>query len=349
MDCRGRVPTLTQLTYDVETPTLEIDYEIHVHVPADPEFLEDHLRWRTPEIGIECVPFVPVDMVWGDSDAWYGPDDPYGKGMEPTITYQSLPHCNDAFGRNEVILELFNPEYGTRGTGPDDPGTGYATLDKVTFEVFYPKEGTNHPGVHAALTGPDAEKAPNWFYYWNEELGDSHVSYNNLPPSVAGEAPAMSRWRIYAGPVGTIWVSDSAATEPLDRDRYPQDWTGIDWFKNILLHEQAHVTQILQYNPYINQHPGRYSLNSHSLWSFNVPYGDDLWNHYCPDHGNDSEEKKDLDVNRNDVPDIHPHNLLGEHAIERWADKQMTNAQDTYKEKDWGNPGKQHGSGAYND
>ncbi len=170
---------------------------------------------------------------------------------------------------------------------------------------------------------------------------------NWVPPFGWHPKPAMRLWSTYTGPVGKIWVDDGARGH--GRNTQGEVTRGIDWFRNLILHEQAHVTQILQYNPYINQHPSRYSLNSHSLWSFNVPYGHDLWNHYCPDHGNDSEEKKDLDVNRNNVPDSHPHNLLGEDAIERWADMQMTNADNTYKEKDWGNPGKQHGEGANDD
>ena len=253
VDRLGMEEGVTQFTYDDDAPTLELEYASSAHVssPAS-EFLENNLRWRTPRIGESCEPSEPVDLVWSASDAWYGSGDRYGKGWQPTVVYQSLPHCIEAFGRNEVILEVFNPEYGTRGTGPDDPGTGYATLDEVTFEVFFPKRANNHPPTHPVLQAPNLESMPNWAYYYIQK---------NQPP--VSEDPAV-HWEYNpecdpSTHLGQHIKSPQFHGENLRTRIYICGWCGEQEIQlrnvaSVSEHEQAHDvylrTEVWRHGPY---------------------------------------------------------------------------------------------------
>jgi trimeric autotransporter adhesin len=350
----------SQFVFDANSPgKRQLEYE--AHVPQDPvvqAFLEENLRWRTPEIGDVCPPDPGMqtqsDLFW-DGDDWYVAAShasyphgiPFGQGRELSVEYISLPSCNEAFGPNELELDVFDMEFGTRAVDPDDPEDGYYSIDEVTYEVFFSKYATNHPGDHAALTGPDVASAPNWFYYWNDVVGHPDALFNSLPPTIQGRTPAMRLWTTYTGRIGVFWLGQEASevyTHPITLEMDPAHCgTGIDCFANVILHERVHVSQILEYNPYILQEPTQDTSNSSMFWSFTIPETNPFWNHTHPFTG------EDLDQNRNDVPDAHQHNAYGQQAVEAVAIEAMTIPDDEYAHLDWGAPGKNHRTEAYDD
>ena len=90
----------------------------------------------------------PVDAVGTSAMAW-AVANPRGKAtgnggfLTATVAFTGLPDRNDAFGKKKVILLLNGRK-----------------LEESDYEVFFPKNATNHPGGQAG--------SPNWFYYWKE-------------------------------------------------------------------------------------------------------------------------------------------------------------------------------------
>ena len=89
-----------------------------------------------------------VDAVGTSAMAWAAAN-PKGKAtsngafLTATVAFTGLPDKNDAFGKKKAILLLNGRK-----------------LDENDYEVFFPKNATNHPGGQAG--------SPNWFYYWKE-------------------------------------------------------------------------------------------------------------------------------------------------------------------------------------
>ena len=66
-----------------------------------------------------------------------------GGFLTAMVAFTGLPDRNDAFGKKKVILLLNGRK-----------------LEESDYEVFFPKNATNHPGGQAG--------SPNWFYYWGQ-------------------------------------------------------------------------------------------------------------------------------------------------------------------------------------
>ena len=81
-------------------------------------------------------------MAWAAANPW---GEAIGNGgfLTATVAFTGLPDKNDAFGKKKAILLLNGRK-----------------LDENDYEVFFPKNATNHPGGQAG--------SPNWFYYWKE-------------------------------------------------------------------------------------------------------------------------------------------------------------------------------------
>ena len=95
--------------------------------------------------------FYKLPTINGSTFAWDaantgGKSAPSGEHLTAKATYTTLPTANADFGLKQAEFEC---------DGHTD------TLAKGDFEVFFPKDEKNHPGVGAGTT-------PNWFFYWRE-------------------------------------------------------------------------------------------------------------------------------------------------------------------------------------
>ena len=198
-------------------------------------------------------------------------------------------------------------------------GSSVDITDTTNIEVFYSKTATNNPG------GSDA----NWFYYWNQAVGDPGAVYKvgtggSCVPAMAWWAPDMTYSK------SEIWISDSESGE-LD------GISGIDLFSNYIKHEKVHVTQISQADSLLTGNgTGVWAKG----WSFN--YNPNPNNHY------NNDPYDDLDDDDDDIPDAY------ESANPEWIEPAANAAMDTEEgdntSSDWGDHGKQHKTiGKYDD
>ena len=99
-----------------------------------------------PTIAADCR--FEVGAIGTSAMAWAAAN-PRGKAtgnggfLTATVAFTGLPDRNDAFGKKKAVLLLKGRK-----------------LDENDYEVFFPKNATNHPGGQAG--------SPNWFYYWKE-------------------------------------------------------------------------------------------------------------------------------------------------------------------------------------
>ena len=235
-----------------------------------------------------------------------------------TATYQAairLPDNNNDFGRKNVIL-LFDG----------------AAIDSSDFEVFYPKDETNHPGGDQTPPNRSSARSPNWFYYWNRAIGAQvNIFYYDKTMDPMAETPAMRRWSYNATYNKTaIWVH-RVAEEDLREGIAHTDRTGIDLFANAILHESVHVDQIQRADALLTQNGQAMTIWRHG-WAWNQP--PQQQNHFNP-----GQDFGFLDQDNNDLPDSWTTN--GDGGVEPEARRAETSNNNAHWELDWGNPGKQ--------
>jgi hypothetical protein len=156
-----------------------------------------------------------------------------GNHLVATATFTGLPSSNSGFGEKTVKL-LYDGD----------------VVEEKVIEVFYPRDADNHPGGDQTPASSGSSRAPNWFYYWNDAIGSSSVLFNDdmdlhLFTRAYGMVPAMYHWDINMTYSKTeIWISDEVVTSATRYDGSNQTASGIDWFANVLAHEEHHVQQI---------------------------------------------------------------------------------------------------------
>ncbi len=276
----------------------------------------------------------------GSAPTWDGAN-PGGKSsvsgteLVAKASFSGLPANNADFGIKNVELKF--------------DGT---VIESPNIEVFFSRDEINHPGGQAG--------SPNWFHYWNQTpAGDNDLIYS--ASANYGETPAMLNWSGYAGSRDRIDVSGLVTGSDTRRDGSGQTVTGIDLFATTVAHENQHVSQIYSNNglAYYQGVTGALRNAAGAGWSFNVGFGNASWSHFTDVDGNGSFNAgdTDLDANRNDfgesievnAPALTCQSNTVAGAIECDAELKETIAEDTYKNKDWGDPGKQHLTSAYND
>ena len=223
---------------------------------------DNTLRWTITSI-------TGSTLTWDSS--WPGASTK-GEGTSCTATFTGLPSSNDSFGIKEVKLEFL----------PD--GVDVTSTKTTNIEVFYTKTATNNPG------GTDK----NWFYYWNQAVGDPDALYKGSKGGYWGECPAMSDWSATMTHSKTeIWIYDLAAAT-LQQGGSGPTISGIDCFLDVIKHENTHVSQISQADPLL-------SGNGTGVWSKGWS-----WNTYPnPNNHYNSNPYDDLDDDDDDTPDAY--------------------------------------------
>ncbi len=338
-----------EFTYSVANPgVLEINMLADVDPPAA---LDAAFAQR--------VTFA-IDNINGSVLAWDGAN-PGGRAsingaqLTARVTFTGLPANNADFGQKQVRVLLDGKVVGRK-----------------KIEVFYPRDATNHPGGVAGT--------PNWFYYWQQTgAGSPNTEYvavllDPLGNPVFGTTPKMLNWSTYAGPIDRVRVGPATTGSDPRRDGSAQVVTGIDLFANTLLHENRHVRQVNDNNaqPYYTGVTGAIAAAPHTGWSFNylfipppaAPGGPPAyWNHFRDTNTNNAFDPPpgadtDLDPDRDDLatslePSASDRAKCATHAangdIECQAELTERSKEDKFLKVDWGSPGKQHLTKAWND
>jgi len=142
-----------------------------------------------------------------------------GEHLTAKATYTELPAANADFGLKQAEFEC---------DGHTD------TLPKADFEVFFPKEEKNHPGVGAGTT-------PNWYFYW---AGTAVTGYDLTSGTYSYAAGAAGDYAQYNGnpanPHYTIHGPASAGHEQYTSAGLNVNRKGIDTLACTLVHEKTH-------------------------------------------------------------------------------------------------------------
>ena len=90
-----------------------------------------------------------------------------GNRVTAHATFEGLPTENSAFGNKQARLFL-----------------GDALLAKQSFEVFFPKNGSNHPET-------ESDPASNWFYYWSQEIDVPNLKIHRRGCALSPESRSL--------------------------------------------------------------------------------------------------------------------------------------------------------------
>lgn len=265
-----------------------------------------------------------------------------GDMLEVVATYTGLPKTNAAFGKKNARLFRLDAKVGTR-----------------PFEVFFPRDAKNHPN-------PSQGATPNWFFYWAPLSGVSNLRYAGASgSSLLAEVRGMTRWNYNAAPdkVKLFIFDETVKASPYKPYGVGVQVSGIDGFIATAIHENTHIRQIARADPLV---PGvacwqhGYSWNQGANHNHYGPGPDGLWG---PAPGVAAAavaatppfvagQGDDVSIDASDhwptafgaLPAVFPLTL---HPIEREAvhasDAAVT-ADHTFARKDWGDPGKNHGT-----
>ena len=247
-----------EFTYDSASPgVLTIDLKVLVKPTGTAALTDRH--------GVEfsdCCTF-SLPAITGAAFAWDaantdGTSQASGEHLIAKATYTTLPALNSEFGLKQAEFKC------------DEDDT---VLPKADFEVFFMKNGTNHPEL-GPYPGP---RPPNWYYYWKNALGYNDIEYHG-GGSLYGETPGMLRWSYLAAPLkDVVYIYDLAATvDPgdVDADHGLYRTTGIDVFVDTVLHEKKHVDQISLADTLVTmtagtpwQHGWSWNRPNHNHWA----------------------------------------------------------------------------------
>jgi hypothetical protein len=207
----------------------------------DPEDLRCRLTWT-------------IDAVGESALSWENPypvDTSMGFGGATRLSFLGLPSLNDHFGLKMVTLWYDDEE-----------------VARQPVEVFYPLYGgpyiypANHYGmVHYSASNAhtfrgDSDPCANFFFYgrqiMNPYLGlapDAALYDSTMSdPAILGTTPAVYDWLDYEGRRDiTLYTGRSILCyrHPL---YYDIILCGFDLMRNVFIHENYHVEQILAYN-----------------------------------------------------------------------------------------------------
>ena len=324
--------------------------------PASPGVLTLKLKAQVTPSGVaslitDKVHFT-VNAISGSTMAWDaanpgGKPTASGDYLLATVTFTGLPANNTSFGSKLAAVYCDSSKQ-----------------DEEPYEVFFPKSEKNHPG-------PDSGTTPNWFYYWNQSLGNlANIAYGGNGLTKAGEVKGMTDWSYLAAQDKvTRFLYDGAADKAQWINPNFGPWTGIDAFYNVYLHESKHVWQISTYDndvPVAAGTPWQYGWswnqglanhNHETLGADGLPGnpnadddGDGITNNLITTgrgelgYGGDDVRKCDSGwdtwpLSQGTMPSPPwAQNTPNEHK----AYEAMSNAENTQTAKDWGDPGKQH-------
>lgn len=281
---------------------------------ATTKWAEENVSWSTTAQG-------GTGTLWISNQA-AGPVQNINLGKNVTLRLIGLPQYNSGLGLKTVTLS----------GGQDGDET-------TNIQIFFSRDADNHPGGNQTPPNEVSARSPNWFYYWNELIGGPNVFFSSNAHSTAqygpGEVPAMSLWtNPLAHAKDKIVIHSFAQGSYRRRDQPPAtaQWvSGIDYFANVLAHENQHVAQIAAADAILTETTGQWA----SGWSWRFTN-----NHYNPivNPGN-------KDVDGDNWPDAWPIPANYTNApshIEADARLKENVGEGANTGNDWGDNGKQH-------
>ena len=283
---------------------------------ANPGVLTMDLKARVtpaaaaPIMAADC--HFEVGAVGTSAMAWAAAN-PRGKAignggfLTATVAFTGLPDKNDAFGKKKAILLLNGRK-----------------LDENDYEVFFPKNETNHPCTTSNSNWP------NWMFYWLqtvEPLGSPAPDFvygtsSYFTPGTQNISLGPSAAEPYRAAYGT--------NNPLD---------GIDHFAWVVIHESQHYKDWQDF--WAN------NVSNHRSHVGGVELCDDKDGDRIPNGIEDAnqngiyEPSIDLyDWQKYNTPKPHrPSVIIND--FEDWNCKRNKNVKGDHS-KDWGDPGMQH-------
>jgi hypothetical protein len=253
-----------------------------------------------------------VDTIGNSTFAWDGAN-PGGKAtvsgdfITATATYTGLPQNNTDFG-----LKNARVKFGGNNAG------------EAKFEVFFPRDATNHPSSSANATWP------NWMFYWLQTvtpLGSPAPTFKFGASSFF--TPGTTEITLSSGDIGS-YTAPYATNNPVQ---------GIDNFAWTVIHESQH------YKDWVDLWSNNYSdwLNNRKG---NGGPSDDKDGDRIPNNKEDANLNGTYDggdlydwTNYNTPTAGRPSAIIND--FEDWDCKRNTNAKGDHA-KDWANPGMQH-------
>lgn len=265
--------TGNEFTYDSAHPGV---LKIPVQVKIEPDsgqlrsILLNRIRIRISPINDSHTGGGNVLLEW---DNVFGGEPTSGKGVykevsrlwQATVSFTKLPPDNIDYGNKTVTVHLL------------DPDKHAIHHQDAEIQVFFLKGEDNHPdlpGLHdlGSFSATDVDnygngnsrRSPNWFFYWNRtNAGDPNARYSDKRPEDFGYTPAGAQWTTYTGSRERMLVYDRACLRDPSNGRVT---TGIDTFRDIVLHEKRHVLQVQEHNAL---GPWNVALNGARIgWSF---------------------------------------------------------------------------------
>jgi hypothetical protein len=230
-----------------------------------------------------------------------------GGALLATVTFWGLPEENDAFGAKTARLFLDGQVY-----------------DQGAYEVFYPKDGLNHPHDQ------DNAAWPNWMYYWLQTV---------TPLGSPTPTFTFGTWPQFTPGTNLIQLAPIAAGSYTAPYGLHNPLQGIDSFAYVVMHESQHYEDWCDfwsndYQDWFNYHRMMYGagddrdcdvipndfedLNWNQTYDTGDLYDWQLYN--TPTPGRPDEILNDFE----DWDCMRHRGVTGDHAV------------------DWGNPGMQH-------
>lgn len=340
-----------QFTYSGAAGVAIIPVEANVTPLKVENDVKDLIKWTFTSIPTGSV------LTWNNS--WPG-DSTAGKGKSAVATLTGYPANNSVFGPRTIKMEVIR--------------NGKVLFTKTTpIELFFNRDDV--------ATG---RSLPNWIFYWSQAIGSgANIAYQSANASGAfGVTPAMLYWSYSTAHDKTkIIIYDQAKFEDSGgwagcSSHTPNKTTGIDAFEDTVIHEGKHVIQIAQADPIVGTSQGtpwRYG------WSWNQGSANNHWTLGADGKAGVSGIDDDGVNGVDDLTATGPGELgngddvsltdTGDStlnwplafgplpagcwptgaAIEEPAYSIEPDAEDTRKNVDWSDPGKQHLTSAYND
>ena len=211
-----------------------------------------------------------------------------------TATITGLPIYNSDFGEKEAKV-----------------GFRDSIRDTKKYEVFFPRDARNHPGIGSGIT-------PNWYYYWTQITGSADLAY--------GGASANFGYYDYDGTEGKLdkcIIYDSVIA--FDNPTGPKGKAGIDCFGQTVCHERKHREQF---------YAGFSDTTGDNIPDYDITIDQDrdwLSDSYEDNHGFDKTKQ---DTDNNGVKDLEEESIA--------AESNWTN--DSHNNQDWSKPGKNSGN-----
>lgn len=361
-------PLTSEFVFDNSVPgvlTIRCSVSISPNTQENRDRVADYLRFTIEPIGTSHTSGDVTSIRWDNPWVFYPNATPerhsrYGKGVydsstgyfTATATFRGLPRNNGDFGQKNVKVQWMS-EGGFQG---DILGE-----DSTVIEVFFPREGTNHPGMslnavaddYGSAGGVAAARSPNWFYYWlqaiddnqNNERSTSERYAGSASPGLQGQAPAVRFYQNdYSGRYARTLIYDNAMLSDGIHPGLPagQNTTGIDTFRDKVVHERHHALQQSLHwtNRAFNYNRQPADDVSSRSWSFNIEV---VGSNLTSSPNGRKFNHKAFDVDRDDALDVEDSNSGFSYGdIEYPAYAAERNVENELAHRDWAFPGKQH-------